>query len=291
MSRTSTADWVAGARALHQREAVRVIDDPFAALLCGGPLRLVLRFRVLEWLVVERLLGDMKPVTTCVLMRARYAEQALESALARGVAQYVIVGAGMDSFAFRRPDLLERLDVFEIDEPAMQQTKRDRLDQAGLEVPPQLHFIPADLEQVPLVDALSGSSFDLAQPAVLSMLGLTYYLKPETLARLLGSIAAHLAPDSGVVFDYLLDGEPMSAGQRHVRQRLEAFVARRGEPMLGTYSRSEMSALAATANLAEVEDISLIDLQRRYQREIGALPIEAPPFFALATYRTTGPAG
>ena len=101
MSRTSTADWVAGARALHQREAVRVIDDPFAALRCGGPLRLVLRFRVLEWLVVERLLGDMKPVTTCVLMRARCAEQALESALARGVAQYVIVGAGMDSFAFR----------------------------------------------------------------------------------------------------------------------------------------------------------------------------------------------
>ena len=120
---------------------------------------------------------------------------------------------------------------------------------------------------------------------------IAYRAETRMLARLLGSIAAHLAPDSGVVFDYLLDGEVMSAGQRHVRQRLEAFVARRGEPMLGTYSRSEMSALAAAANLAEVEDTSLIDLQRRYQWEIGALPIEAPPFFALATYRTTGPAG
>ena len=152
--------------------------------------------------------------------------------MVRGVARYVIVGAGMDSFAFRRPELLERLDVFEIDEPAMQQTKRDRLERP----------------------AVPGRSWTRTG---------TYYLKPETLARLLGSIAVHLAPDTGVVVDYLLDGEPMSAGQRHLRQRPKAFVARRGEPMFGTYSRSEMSALAATANLAEVEGISLIDLQRR----------------------------
>ena len=155
MGRASTADWVAGARALHQRDAVRVIDDPFAALLCGGPLQMVLRFRLLEWLIVERLLGALKPVVMCVLMRARYAEQALETSMAHGVAQYVIVGAGMDTFAFRRPDLLQRLEVFEIDQPAMQQTKRERLHQAGMEVPSRLHFVPADLERVELVDARS----------------------------------------------------------------------------------------------------------------------------------------
>ena len=287
MSKASTADWVAGARALHRREAVRMIDDPFAALLCGGRLRMVLRFRLLEWIVVERLLGDMKPVTMCILMRARYAEQALESAMARGVAQYVIVGAGMDSFAFRRPDLLGRLDVFEIDQPAMQQTKRDRLRKAGLQIPPQLHFIPADLERVSLVDALSGSNFHMARPAVLSLLGLTYYLKPETLAHTLGSIATHLAADSQVVFDYLLDVESMSSEQRDMRQRMKEFVARRGEPMLGAYSRTEMSALAAAADLAEAENIALIELQRRYQQELGAMPTAAPPFFALATYRST----
>ena len=287
MSKVSTADWVAGARALHQLDTVHLIDDPFAAQLCGGPLRMVLRFRLLQWIVVELLLGDLKPVTQCILMRARYAEQALESAMANGITQYVIVGAGMDSFAFRRPDLLERLDVFEIDQPAMQQTKLERLDKAGLVVPTQLHFIAADLERVALIDALSGSSFDLARPAVISLLGLTYYLRPETLARTLRSIATHLAPGSHVVFDYLLDEEATSAQERDMRERLKAFVAKRGEPMVGAYSRTTMSALAADVNLAEEENATLMQVAQRYQRELGALPAPAPTFFALANYRTT----
>ena len=102
----STADPAAAARAGHQRDRVRIFEDPYAQLLCGRFWRLVLRIRPLEWFLTKGMMRPIRPVSMCVLMRARYAEQALETAVKDGITQYVIIGAGMDSFAFRRPDLM-----------------------------------------------------------------------------------------------------------------------------------------------------------------------------------------
>ena len=125
-SESSTADTVAAVRALHQRQPVRIFEDPYAHQLCGSFWRLVLRIRPLEW-VLRVMTKRMAATSMCVVMRARYAEQALEQAVADGITQYVIIGAGMDSFAFRRPDLMERIDVFEIDHPVTQRKKLARI--------------------------------------------------------------------------------------------------------------------------------------------------------------------
>ena len=287
MSSTSTADFVAGVRALHQRQVIRIIDDPHAKSLCGGTLRMIMRFRLAEWFLVERILGPLKPVSMCVLMRARYAEQALEAAMADGVTQYVIVGAGMDSFAFRRADLLDRLDVFELDQSFMQCTKIERVEKAGLDIPPQLHFIPANLEEVSVADALAGcDAFDRSRPTFLSLLGLTYYLTPEALSSTLATIAGSMPSGSRVVFDYLLDDASCSPEHLDVKERLKAFVAGRGEPMLGIYAPAAMVDMATTTGFSEVENIPLPELARRYREELGPTPFEVdvPTFFAMGLF-------
>ena len=177
------------------------------------------------------------PVSMCVLMRARYAEQALEAAIAaQGAAQYVIIGAGMDSFAFRRRDLLQRIDVFEIDHPVTQQKKLKRIRRAGLTPPARCRFVAADLSRVAVVDALDGSGFDRAQPTFLSLMGVAYYLTPDDLATLAGSIARNLAPGTRLVIDYLLDKESSNPAHLGIREKTLAFVKARGEPMRSEYS-------------------------------------------------------
>ena len=135
VSNVSTADIVCAARGWHLREPTPIFEDPYAKLLCGRFLGLALRFPPLGGLLIKLALGPVMRASLCVLMRSRYTEQALESAVDEGVGQYVIIGAGMDSFAFRRPELLERIEAFEIDHPVTQRKKLQRIRRAGLAVP------------------------------------------------------------------------------------------------------------------------------------------------------------
>ena len=124
----------------------------------------------LSWLMQA---GAAAPI---VLSRARYAEELLEQAVKLGVRQYVLLGAGLDTFAFRRHDLMQKLTVLELDHPGTQEYKRRRLDKLGWELSSNLHFIPVDFTRTSLVDALQASRFDLQVPAFFSWLGVTYYL-------------------------------------------------------------------------------------------------------------------
>ena len=284
-ARTSTADFVAAARALHQRNRVRLLDDPYAKLLCGPYLRWIVRIRPLGWLMAHCVLRDLRLSALGTLIRARYAEQALDAAVADGVTQYVIIGAGMDSFALRRSDLMPRLQVFEVDRPAMQQIKQQRLRQAGLSIPPGLHFVPADLERIPVMQALADSAFDPARKTVLSLLGVIYYLPREALAATVHSIAEGVAAGSELVVDYLLDVPSALPQQLGKRARLKAFVAKRGEPMRSEFSLAQMSALMAEAGFRTVEGVTMLDLGRRYARELGPLPFEIPGLFACGRFR------
>ncbi len=280
----STADTVAAIRAIHQRERVRIFKDPYAGILCGWFWRLVLRISPLEWLV-KRVTRPTAPTGLCVLMRARYAEQALERAVEDGIAQYAIIGAGMDSFAFRRPGLVERIDVFEIDHPAMQRIKLDRVRRAGLPIPGRLHFVPADLAKISAIDALAGSGFDMSRLTFLTLLGVSYYITSDSLAETARSISRHLPAGTLLTVDYLLDEE--SAKPEHVlmRQRMKSFVARMREPMVSEYSLDSMNAMMSAQGFETVENFALPDLERRYTEEIGALPSEIPSIFALGTFR------
>jgi methyltransferase (TIGR00027 family) len=138
-----------------------------------------------------------------VLVRQRYAEDELATAVERGVEQYVILGAGLDSFAYRRPDLATILRVFEVDHPATQQWKRARLQELSVHLPSNLTFIPLDFEQHTLADGLPAGGHRPELPTFFSWLGVTQYLTAEAVFTTLRYVAS-LAPGSEIVFQYFL---------------------------------------------------------------------------------------
>jgi len=159
-----------------------------------------------------------------VLARARFAEERLAEAMREGTAQYVIIGAGLDTFALRRPDLRERLHVIEIDHPATQAFKRARIRDAGLEEPPNLHFAPADLERENLAEVLSRTPYDRTRPAFFSWLGVTMYLTDEAIRATLRSLRSVAAAGSQLAFDYLdraafVPGNPLADAGQALRDR------------------------------------------------------------------------
>jgi methyltransferase (TIGR00027 family) len=199
-----------------------------------------------------------------VLGRARYNEDNLEEAMRAGVRQYVILGAGMDTFAFRRPDLLEKLTVYEVDHPVTQAQKRQRLLKVSREHPDQLHFIPVDFSREDLVAALRGSSYDPQAPSFFSWLGVTYYLNREALMSTFRAIAASAPPGSPVIFDYLdTDAFFPEKAARRVAILME-IVKRVGEPMITGFDPSRLGEDLADAGLRLIEDLGPEDIQERF---------------------------
>ncbi len=137
-----------------------------------------------------------------VLERSRYAEDALEQAIGQGVQQYVLMGAGLDTFGFRRPDLNASLQVFEVDHPAMQAFKRQRLAQVGLASPTHVHFVPVDFENGRFAIALERSGYQREIRAFYSWLGVTQHISREAFLTTLQDIHNVASVGSSVVFDY-----------------------------------------------------------------------------------------
>ena len=201
-----------------------------------------------------------------VLSRARFAEESLEKAVAEGVQQYVLLGAGLDTFALRRADLLDRIRVIEVDHPATQAVKRQRLAAMGLLPPPALHFVAVDFSREDLPHALLRSCFDPELPAFFSWLGVTYYLEREHLFQVLRSLSATAAPDSRLAFDYM-DAEAFDPDRAAPQaQKLQEKVRLLGEPMK-TGLKPELLA----TNLREVgwelwQDLSAKEIETAYFR-------------------------
>ena len=135
--------------------------------------------------------------------RARYTEDSLMEAVRKGVKQYVILGAGMDTFAFRCPELMEKLQVFEVDHPVTQALKRQRLTELGWEIPKQLYFVPVDFTRQRLDEALKHSSYDPKALGFFNWLGVTYYLPCATVFDTLHLVAGIAPKGSTIIFDYL----------------------------------------------------------------------------------------
>lgn len=208
----------------------------------------------------------VRVIAGAVLSRARYVEDCLEQAIGQGVRQYVILGAGMDTFAFRRLDLLEQLQVFEIDHPETQAFKRQRLAEVGLAPPKVLQFIPADLEQENLATVLQHSSYDPECLTFFGWMGVTYYLDPESVFATLRAIAAVAPRCSSIVFDYLDTGffAPENP-HKSVRAVLDN-VRRIGEPMSTGFDPPELDRILSRLGFRLHEDLSASDIEARYFR-------------------------
>ncbi len=209
-------------------------------------------------------------------MRSRFAEDALASAVGRGIDQYVIVGAGLDSYALRRPDPAGKLRVFEVDHPDTQRAKRQRLGLLGIALPDHLEFVAIDFELQELSEAMKGSSHRLDTPAFYSWLGTTHYLTPQATLATLHSIARCAAPGSEVVLDYSVPRGLVDPSRLGDLLRFEQSARRMGEPIIGQLDPVQLHADVAQLGYEIVEDLAAPEQARRYfsNRTDGLVPTQ-----------------
>jgi len=199
------------------------------------------------------------------VVRNRYAEDCLGEAVSEtGVDQYVIVGAGLDTFAVRRPDLAAHVEVFELDHPATQELKRERVEAAGLEPATAVHYVPVDLEAEPVASALEGTAYDPDRPAFFSWLGVTPYLSPPAIYATLESIADCSAPGSELVFDFAdrVGSDPEATTPRI--RRFMRLVESMGEPTGPGLPRDGVEAALDERGFDLREVLGPADQRRRY---------------------------
>lgn len=200
-----------------------------------------------------------------VVIRARYTEDALEAAVARGIGQYVIIGAGFDSFACRRPAYARNLNVFEVDHPATQAFKRKRLLECNVAESDFLHFIAADLSAEELQTALARSPFDPTRPTFFSWLGVTMYLTREANLATLRAISSCAPGGSELVFTYV-DQVVFSAGYAGTEsfRQLKSAVSSVGEAFLSGFDPGAIREQLLGVDLQLLEDLNGDQMVARY---------------------------
>jgi methyltransferase (TIGR00027 family) len=258
---STTADRVAMRRAAHQLlDDPRVFEDPIA-------------LRIIDVASAAALQSDPQqfeagPLThylrAFVAARSRYAEDLLAQAVQRGVRQYVVLGAGLDTFAYRNPYPAEALRVFEVDHPATQAWKRSRLDEGGIAVPQTLSFAPVDFERQTLADGLRSAGFKTGEPSFFSWLGVTPYLSLDAVMATLTFIASSAGKGGGVVFDYAIPATLLTTVQRLVFDALAQRVKAAGEPFQTFFDPVSLAATLKAMGFGRVEDMGGDAINERY---------------------------
>jgi methyltransferase (TIGR00027 family) len=215
---------------------------------------------------------DMNPHFTArfrasIVARARFIEDLVAEAAGResrrGIIQYVILGAGLDTFAQRRADLGGRVQVFEVDEPGTQEWKRQRLTELGYQIPGWLHLVPFNFEDGDWQRQLAAAGFDPGLPAVVASTGVSMYLTKEANAATLRQLAK-FAPGTTLAMSFLLPGELLAAEDREGLAISQRGAAAAGTPFRSFFSPQEMMALAREAGFTDVRHVSSADQNARY---------------------------
>lgn len=245
-----TAFGAAVHRALHQRlEEGRIFRDPCAIPILGPDG---------EAAMAEKSDAAQTGLRMFMAVRSRFAEDSLATAVARGVRQAVILGAGLDTFGLRNPD--EGLRVFEVDHPATQGWKRERIAEAGWT--PSFIFAPVDFERQELGAQLAAAGFDGTQPAFFIWLGVVPYLTTEAIGKTLDFVAS--IPGSEIVFDYSEPLENYPPERRAMVEALGARTAAIGEPWLSHFDPREISALLHAKGFGQIEDLGVAAIAKRF---------------------------
>ncbi|MEV5704424.1 SAM-dependent methyltransferase [Actinoallomurus sp. NPDC052274] len=190
-------------------------------------------------------------VLATATVRSRYTEERLAEAVRRGVTQYVILGAGLDSYAYRA-DPADGVRVFEVDHPATQRWKRRLLAEAGVAIPDTVTYAPIDFETESLSEVLVREGLDASRPAFVNWLGVTMYLTPEAIGDTLAAVG-RLAPGSEIVLDYTLVPELRDAAAQMYADAVSSMSAEQGEPWLSVFRPEEMSALLEERGFGLIE--------------------------------------
>lgn len=250
---SKTALGVAIRRAAHQLiDKPPVLDDPIAMRLVGeGYPRLM-----------ERAMHPVgRDFRGFMAARSRYAEDQLGNAVANGVSQYVVLGAGLDTFAYRNP--FPALRVFEVDFPATQAWKRSMLAHAAIDLPKNLVFVALDFEHQTLADGLENAGFDFLKPAFFGWLGVVPYLTLDAFRATL-KVVAQMPPGSAVSFDYAVAPETLSPIGRVAFDRLSERVAAAGEPFRLFFTSADLEAELRRTGFQRIEQVDFTRLNDLY---------------------------
>jgi methyltransferase (TIGR00027 family) len=252
---SQTARGAAAYRAIHQTvDGGSIFNDPFAAKILDDETRATLDATAADL--------SFRPMRLFIAARSRFSEDSLAASIARGVRQVVVLGAGLDTFSLRNPYAGQGVRVFEVDHPATQGWKRERLREADIAVPASLTFAPVDFERQNLADGLAAAGFHANRPAFFQWLGVVPYLTPDGFAATLDFIAG--VPESEVVFDYAEPIENYPAAHRARIMALAESVAARGEPWLSFFDPVELTELLHNKGFGVVEDLGLAGLSERF---------------------------
>lgn len=259
-----TAEGAVLGRATHALHAENpVLRDTWAPLLLGSKSRAEALDPEHEPRTRAASGFDFRLILAVGIGSLRYAEDEVERAVEGGTAQYVILGAGFDTFALRREDMRDRLRVYEVDFPDVQRLKRSRIEQAG-ETPAQLpRFVPVDFETMSLSEGLAASDFDPAQKSIWSWMNTLPYLTSEATESTLREIASQMAPGSRLVLNYQAE-VPLSEAQVDYLKTVAASTRAGGEPWQSRWKTEAFEALLTGCGLRIVERATEDDLNRRY---------------------------
>lgn len=251
-----TASRVATIRAVHQiLDNPKVLDDPIALKIIGS------------WIASEIRATPEKFETTVLrylraflVARSRYTEDALSEAFKSGVRQYVILGAGLDTFAYRNSLSLR---IFEVDHPNTQAWKRTKLDNAGIKIPQSMSFVPINFESQILAEQLQQAGFRIEEPSFFSWLGVTMYLSTDAIMTTMKYIAK--APvGSEIVFDYSIPPASLSPANQSVFKQLADRVAAVEEPWQTFFDPHSLASELKVIGFAHAEDIGPEELNMRF---------------------------
>ncbi|MBS4202358.1 class I SAM-dependent methyltransferase [Bacillus sp. FJAT-49732] len=197
------------------------------------------------------------------LARAAYCEMVLENEIKLGVTQYVILGAGLDTFCFRHPELDSILEIYEIDYPATQDFKKNRLEETNFKIPGNLHFIPMDFTKKYSIQQLIDQGFE-NQKTFFSLLGVSYYLTKKELSSLIDHVFATVPSGSSIVFDYADENLFDEKGISNRVENMVKMVAAGGEPMKSSFSYSEIESMLENSGLLIYEHLSPEEINELY---------------------------
>lgn len=257
-----TALMIAQQRAAHQvLDHGAIFRDPFAMKVLLQDERDVLEFSNQHPLAcIGRLF---------VAARSRIAEDTLSRAVETGIRQVVVLGAGLDTFALRNPHVTRQIVIYEVDYPATQEWKCQRLAEAGIALPPWLVLAPVDFEHDNLGEALVAAGFQQNSPAFFSWLGVVPYLTNEAIERTLEYLVS--VPNSEVFFDYMEPPQAFSEELKHLEKARTEQLKKMGERSVSRFEPAEMTALLRSRGFSDIKDINFQEIRSRYGHAIRGL--------------------
>jgi methyltransferase (TIGR00027 family) len=250
---------VASLRAVHQLlDEPPVLVDPIALPLLGASTEAALRDDPFT-------LNDpmSRSLRSTLVARSRFVEDELSSCVAAGVRQYLVLGAGLDTFAYRNPYRDKGLRVFEVDHPGTQRWKQQLLAEAGIGVPASLTFVPADFERDDLGSALRQAGFRADQAVCVGWMGVTMYLTAEAVVATLRTVAG-FAAGSRLCFDYRVPVTMLNPVERVINEVIEQRVAALGEPWISTFDPAHLQRQLIELGFSTAESATPDDLNARY---------------------------